>query len=81
LAFEAGRLGGTYPTAMAAADEVAVPLFLQELIQFGDIPGIIEKTLEKHRDVYIAHPGIADIKWADDWARRTAQEIAHNIRK
>ena len=81
LAFEAGRLGGTYPTAMAAADEVAVPLFLQGLIQFGDIPGIIEKTLEKHRDVYIAHPGIADIKWADDWARRTAQEIAHNIRK
>jgi 1-deoxy-D-xylulose-5-phosphate reductoisomerase len=76
LAFEAGRLGGTYPTALAAADEIAVPLFLAGSIRFGDIPGIIEKVLEKHAQVAVARPDIAAIKWADDWARRTAAELA-----
>jgi 1-deoxy-D-xylulose-5-phosphate reductoisomerase len=76
LAFEAGKLGGTYPTVMAAADEVAVLLFLQGAIQFGAIAGIIEKTIELHSQVFIPHPGIDEIKWADDWARRKAQEIA-----
>jgi 1-deoxy-D-xylulose-5-phosphate reductoisomerase len=76
LAFEAGRLSGTYPTAMAAADEIAVPAFLGGQIRFGDIPGIIEKVLEKHAQVAVARPDIAAIKWADDWARRTAAELA-----
>jgi 1-deoxy-D-xylulose-5-phosphate reductoisomerase len=75
IAFEAGRLGGTYPTAMAAADEIAVPRFLAGEIRFGDIPGIIEKVLEMHAPVAIASPDIAAIKWADDWARRTAEDI------
>ncbi|MFL5731928.1 MAG: 1-deoxy-D-xylulose-5-phosphate reductoisomerase [Chloroflexia bacterium] len=75
LAFEAGRLGGTYPTAMAAADEIAVARFLEGVIRFGYIPGIIEEVLNRHASVAIAHPDIAGIKWADDWARRTAEEI------
>ncbi len=72
LAFEAGRKGGTYPTVMAAADEVAVPAFLSGQLRFGDIPGIIEGVLEKHVAVAIERPDIAAIKWADDWARQTA---------
>ncbi len=72
LAFEAGRKGGTYPTVMAAADEVAVQAFLTERILFGQIPVIIESVLAKHDAVAIADPGIPDIKWADEWARRTA---------
>jgi 1-deoxy-D-xylulose-5-phosphate reductoisomerase len=75
LAFEAGRLGGTYPTAMAAADEIAVARFLAGEVPFGDIPGIIEKVLEKHAQVAVARPDIAAIKWADEWARRTAAEM------
>jgi len=74
LAFEAGRKGGTYPTAMAAADEVAVQAFLTERIPFGQIPVIIESVLAKHDAVAIADPGIPDIKWADEWARRIALE-------
>ena len=81
LAFEAGRLGGTYPTAMAAADEIAVPRFLAGDIRFGDIPGIIEKVLEKHASVAVARPDIAAIKWADDWARQTAVELCDNNRR
>src|SRR5207253_7868697 len=72
LAFEAGRLGGTYPTVMTAADEIAVPRFLEGAIQFGDIPVIIEEVLNKHTAVAIQHPTIEEIKWADDWARRAA---------
>jgi 1-deoxy-D-xylulose-5-phosphate reductoisomerase len=75
LAFEAGRMGGTYPTVLAAADEIAVPRFLNGEIQFGDIPGIIEEVLEKHVAVAIQHPDIEGIKWADDWARRAAGNI------
>src|SRR5205814_9377634 len=81
LAFEAGRLGGTYPTAMAAADEIAVPKFLEGEIQFGDIPGIIEEVLEKHVAVAIEHPGIEDIKWADDWARRAAEINVETLKR
>jgi 1-deoxy-D-xylulose-5-phosphate reductoisomerase len=75
LAFEAGRSGGTYPTALAAADEIAVAAFLREEIRFGQIPGIIEGVLAKHVDVAIPHPNIEDIKWADAWARRTAEDM------
>jgi 1-deoxy-D-xylulose-5-phosphate reductoisomerase len=76
LAFEAGRLGGTYPTAMAAADEIAVARFLEGSIRFGHIPGIIEEVLNRHAPVAMAHPDIEGIKWADEWARRTAAELA-----
>jgi 1-deoxy-D-xylulose-5-phosphate reductoisomerase len=79
LAFEAGRRGGTYPTAMAAADEMAVPAFLSGQIRFGDIPGIIEKVLEKHVPVAVAQPDIAAIRWADEWARRTAAEFIQSL--
>ncbi|HYO48975.1 MAG TPA: 1-deoxy-D-xylulose-5-phosphate reductoisomerase, partial [Chloroflexia bacterium] len=81
LAFEAGRLGGTYPTVLAAADEVAVPRFMAEDIRFGDIPGIIEGVLEKHVAVAVMDPDISAIKWADDWARQTASELADLMRK
>lgn len=72
LAFEAGRMGGTYPTVLAAADEVAVPAFLAGQLRFGDIPGIIEGVLEKHVAVALERPDIESIRWADEWARHTA---------
>jgi 1-deoxy-D-xylulose-5-phosphate reductoisomerase len=81
LAFEAGRLGGTYPTVLAAADEVAVPRFMAGDIRFGDIPGIIEGVLEKHVAVAVMDPDISAIKWADDWARQTASEMADLMQK
>jgi 1-deoxy-D-xylulose-5-phosphate reductoisomerase len=80
LAFEAGRLGGTYPTAMAAADEIAVPRFLAGDIRFGDIPGIIEEVLNRHTSVAVSQPNIEEIKWADEWARRTASDLADTMR-
>lgn len=75
LAFYAGKLGGTYPAVMAAADEIVVPAFLAGKIRFGDIPGIIEGVLEKHATVAIAQPDIEVIKWADNWAREAAGRL------
>jgi 1-deoxy-D-xylulose-5-phosphate reductoisomerase len=69
LAIEAGKTGGTYPAALAAADEVAVDLFLAGRIGFTDIAGYIERVLERHRN--IAHPTIEEISTADTWARET----------
>ncbi|MDQ6694999.1 MAG: 1-deoxy-D-xylulose-5-phosphate reductoisomerase [Chloroflexota bacterium] len=74
LAFSAGKLGGTYPTVMAAADEIAVASFLKGQIRFGAIPGIIEEVLSKHAEMVVARPSIEAIKWADEWARRAAAE-------
>lgn len=47
LAYEAGRRGGTAPTALNAADEVAVKAFLQGKINFKDIFKILTRVLEQ----------------------------------
>lgn len=47
LALEAGAVGGTAPTVLNAADEVAVAAFLEGRIHFTDIAAVIEQTLEE----------------------------------
>jgi 1-deoxy-D-xylulose-5-phosphate reductoisomerase len=70
LAVDAGKSGGTYPTVLCGADEVAVKLFLSHRISFTDIAKIVQKTLEQHRN--IAQPSLEEILAADDWARERA---------
>jgi 1-deoxy-D-xylulose-5-phosphate reductoisomerase len=73
LAMEAGRLGGTYPAAMAAADEVAVERFLGGEIGFLDIPLVVEAVMEKHRPT--ADPELEAILEADARARAEARGV------
>jgi 1-deoxy-D-xylulose-5-phosphate reductoisomerase len=47
LALEAGAAGGTAPTILNAADEVAVAAFLEGRIPFTGIAAVIERTLEE----------------------------------
>ena len=49
LAIEALRAGGGEPTALNAANEVAVAAFLDARIGFGALSGIVERTLEAMR--------------------------------
>lgn len=70
LAMEAGRLGGTYPAAMAAADEVAVERFLAGEIRFTEIPRIIESVMRKHRST--VDPDLETVLAADASARAGA---------
>ena len=48
LAYAAGRAGGTMPTAMNAANEVAVGLFMAGKIPFLQIDELVEKVMDQH---------------------------------
>ncbi len=75
FAYEAARLGQTYPAVLNAANEVAVEMLLEDRIRFTEIPELIADALEAHE------PAQADtleaIEAADLWARqRTRAGIA-----
>ena len=46
LAYEAARAGGSWPTVLSAANEVAVQRFLDRRIGFDEIPTMIRKALD-----------------------------------
>ena len=77
LAMRAGSLGGTYPAAMAAADEVAVERFLAGEIGFLDIARIIEAVLEDHANV--ADPDLETVLEADRIARQRARQVSPGV--
>jgi 1-deoxy-D-xylulose-5-phosphate reductoisomerase len=59
LAFDALVEGGTMPTVLNAANEIAVDLFLKSSIRFTDIPNIVEQRMLKHKN--ISNPTIEEI--------------------
>ncbi|PTX58615.1 1-deoxy-D-xylulose 5-phosphate reductoisomerase [Melghirimyces profundicolus] len=71
LAFEAGRAGGTAPTVLNAANEVAVEYFLKGDLPFLAIEEINGEVLSRH--IPVADPGLEDLFEADRWARETAR--------
>ena len=73
LAIEAGRKGGTYPTVLCAADEVAVESFLSQRIKFTNIARLVEQALESHQAT--AHPTLEKIMAADTWAREKVMQL------
>lgn len=73
LAYEAGKAGGTYPAVLNAANDVAVESFFAGCLPFYQIPGLIEKVLEKHTGTN--NPDLEKIIEADKWARARAGEI------
>ena len=72
IAYQVGRLGGTAPAWMSAANEIAVEAFLAGIIGWIQIPDIIEETLLHHDDV--VPTTLDDIMVADSAARRYARE-------
>jgi 1-deoxy-D-xylulose-5-phosphate reductoisomerase len=73
LAYQAGRIGGTAPAWLSAANEVAVEAFLSGQVLWSQIPAIIEETLQ-HHDSANAHE-VEDILEADRAARRAAEKV------
>ena len=51
LAYEACRIGGSYPGALNGANEVLVDMFLKGKIRFTDIQDTLVKVMEEHRPV------------------------------
>lgn len=71
LAKQAAQLGGTACTALNAANEEAVGLFLQDKIGFYDIADTVEAAL---RLPVVQEPSLADIFEADRLARIHTRE-------
>lgn len=67
LAKDAIRSGGTMPSVLNAANEVAVELFLREKIKFLDIADSVETAMDSH--ALKGNPELEDIIESDRWAR------------
>lgn len=74
LAQEAGRRGGTLPSVLNAANEVAVDAFVNKRISFPRITEVVAGTMGKH--AVISHPDLDQILAADSWAREEAARQA-----
>ncbi|MFZ9017589.1 MAG: 1-deoxy-D-xylulose-5-phosphate reductoisomerase, partial [Ilumatobacteraceae bacterium] len=73
LAYDAGRVGGTAPAWLSAANEVAVDAFLQARIPWVAIASVVAAVLDEHDG---AVPGtVEDVMEADSEARRRASEL------
>jgi len=72
LAYRALRAGGTAPSLMNAANEVAVEAFLEKRISFLDIPRLIGDVLNKLP--YVTVNVLDDVLQADAQARVAAQD-------
>ena len=78
LAFSAARSGGTAPTVLNAANEVAVAAFLDEGLGYLAIPNVVSQVLE--RISVTAASSIEHILEIDAQARRVAREIVDQLR-
>ena len=70
LAYAAGRAGGCMPAVLNAANEQAVALFLDEKIQFLDIPCLIERVCDRYQALNRPDPSLDEIIDAYLWARQ-----------
>jgi 1-deoxy-D-xylulose-5-phosphate reductoisomerase len=70
LARRAGEVGGTMPSVLNAANEVAVAAFLNRKINFPQITEMVRRTMEAHK--VVLHPTLEQILEADAWARAEA---------
>ena len=74
LAREAGAAGGTFPTVLSAADEIAVAAFLDGRLGFTEISELVARVLDRHQpDGPLSFETIAA---ADRWARAEAERVA-----
>ncbi len=70
LAYQAGREGGSAPTFLNAANEVAVAAFLERRISWLEIATVVETVLEAHEQRPLR--STEDVLSADAEARRLA---------
>jgi 1-deoxy-D-xylulose-5-phosphate reductoisomerase len=72
LAYEAGRVGGTAPAWLSAANEVAVDAFLAGEISWGQIAEVCKRALDRHDAV--VPTSVGEVIEADHAARRVAAD-------
>lgn len=72
LAREAGRIGGTMPCVLNAANEVANEAFRRDQCGFLDIERIVSDVVERHDACKVE--SLAQLEELDCWARQTARQ-------
>jgi 1-deoxy-D-xylulose-5-phosphate reductoisomerase len=83
LAYEAARAGGTAPTILNAANEVAAQAFLDRQIGFPDIARVCEYTIARlasHSEAQL-EVVIADDSAARTVANRYVQELGRSVKQ
>ncbi len=74
LAYHAGRVGGTLPCIMNAANEVAVAAFLDEGLSYLGIAECVEASMEAHEQQGVQKvESIEQLLALDSWAREYAK--------
>ncbi len=70
--FDAGKIGGTMPAVLNAANEIAVREFLAGKINFLQITKIIKKAMENHK--LIKNPNIDEIIKTDEETKKFVEK-------
>ncbi|MBM7623485.1 1-deoxy-D-xylulose-5-phosphate reductoisomerase [Sporohalobacter salinus] len=71
-AYQAGKIGGTMPAVLNAANELAVTRFLAGELKFIEIPTVIKRVMDQHQ--VIKNPDLTEILDADCWARTQGEK-------
>ena len=79
LAFAAAKAGGTAPTVLNAANEIAVAAFLDEGLPYLSIPNVVEHCLNTLSPVVAG--SLEVILDADARARHTANQFIRDIKR
>jgi 1-deoxy-D-xylulose-5-phosphate reductoisomerase len=77
LAVRAGRLAGTAPAALNAANEEAVGAFLAGRLPFPGIAAVVARVLEEHRPP--ARLDLAAVLQAERWSRDRARTLVEDL--
>jgi 1-deoxy-D-xylulose-5-phosphate reductoisomerase len=76
-AYQALEAGGTMPSVLNAANEVAVNAFLKGVIRFTEIPVVIKTTMREH--TVMSDTELDAVMAADRWARKTAERVVKTV--
>lgn len=79
LAYDALKKGGNMPCILNAANEMAVRAFLNEEIDFMDMPDVVEYTMENCS--YSMSPDLSSLEITDIDARETAKDYVNKLDK
>jgi len=77
LAVRAGRLAGTAPAALNAANEEAVSAFLAGRLPFPGIAAVVSRVLDEHRPP--ARLDLAAVLQAERWSRDRARTLVEDL--
>jgi 1-deoxy-D-xylulose-5-phosphate reductoisomerase len=79
LAFTAAKAGGTAPTVLNAANEIAVAAFLEQCLPYLEIASVVERTLNAVPAA--SADSLEMILDVDARARKTASDFIRNINR